>query len=110
MRWRSSRRFRRSSHGSDSRKAALGAGLGNAANSGDAQGQNRAVLDARLELLREAIGEQAGFIQIQADIVQLFASLGDDAGVTYALKRLVAYARAAAQTANELAALKAGGQ
>jgi hypothetical protein len=72
--------------------------------------QNRAVLDARLELLREAIGEQAGFIQIQADIVQLFASLGDDAGVTYALKRLVAHARAAAQTANELAALKAGGQ
>ena len=30
--------------------------------------------------------------------------------VTYALKRLVAHARAAAQTANELAALKAGGQ
>jgi hypothetical protein len=82
--------------------------FGSAANSGDAQGQT--VLDARLELLREAIGEQAGFIQIEADIVQMFASLGDDAGVTHALKRLVAHARAAAQTANELAALKAGGQ
>jgi hypothetical protein len=85
--------------------------FGNVANSGDVQGQNRAVLDARLELLREAIGEQAGFIQIQAYIVQMFASLGDDAGVAYALKRLVTHARAAAQTANELVALKArGGQ
>jgi hypothetical protein len=82
----------------------------NAKTAAPAQGQNRAVREARLKLLREAIGEQAGLIQIQADIVQMFASLGDDAGVTYALKRPVAHARAAAQTANELAALKAGGQ
>jgi hypothetical protein len=72
----------------------------------DQNSNPRAVREVRLELLREAIGEQAGFIQIQGELVQTFAAIGDDAGITYALKRLVAHVRAAAQTANELTAFK----
>lgn len=70
----------------------------------------RAVREARRELLLADICEHAGFILIQAELVQTYASIYDEAGIRYALKRAVAYFRAAATSANELAALKEGEQ
>ncbi|VTZ28460.1 hypothetical protein MPC4_70080 [Methylocella tundrae] len=67
------------------------------------------VKQARLELLRDAIFEQLGFMIHRAELARTFADLSDDAGLTYSLKCMVAHVRAAAQCANDLTALKNGG-
>ena len=85
--------------------------FGNAANSGDAQGQNRAVREARLELLREAIFENLGAAKLFVETVLLLIEVRDDAGARHLLRMGALHFRAAIQSSNELAALKArGGQ
>jgi hypothetical protein len=62
----------------------------------------RAVREAKLELLRDAVHELAGFIQIHASICQSCAEAGDDAGLIHSLGRLVIYTRHAAKIGNDL--------
>jgi hypothetical protein len=58
-------------------------------------------------LLREFIHENAGFVRIQADLAQTYAELGDDAGLRYALRKLVAHVKAATSSFNDLVTLRA---
>jgi hypothetical protein len=66
----------------------------------------RAVKEARLELLREAIFEACGFIQLHAEACQLNAEAGDDTGAIYSLGRLIAFAKFAAKSGNDLRAIR----
>jgi hypothetical protein len=66
----------------------------------------RAVKEARLELLREAVHEACGFIQIHANVCQDLAEAGDNAGLIHSLGRLVIYTKHAAKIGNELRALR----
>src|SRR6476646_7013213 len=61
----------------------------------------RAVKEARLELLREAIHESCAFIRIHAETCQLNAEAGDDTGAIYSLGRLIAFATFAAKSRSE---------
>ncbi len=55
---------------------------------------------------REFIGETLDMARIQAELGVTYASIGDDAGLEYALRRLVAYTRAALGTLNDLRTTK----
>lgn len=55
---------------------------------------------------REFIEETLAMARIQADLGVTYASIGDDAGLEYALRRLVAYTRAALATLNDLRTTK----
>jgi hypothetical protein len=55
---------------------------------------------------REFIGEMLAMARIQAELGVTYASIGDDAGLEYALRRLVAYTRAALGTLNDLRTTK----
>ena len=66
----------------------------------------RAVREAKLELLREAIHEACGFIRLHAEVCQGLAEAGDDAGLIHSLSRLVAYTKEAARTGNDLRAIR----
>jgi hypothetical protein len=70
----------------------------------------RAVREAKLELLREAIHEACGFIRLHASVCQDLAEAGDDAGLLHSLGRLVAYAKHAARAGNDLRAIRDAGQ
>jgi hypothetical protein len=70
----------------------------------------RAVREAKLELLRDALHEACGFIRIHAEVCQALAEAGDDAGVLHALGRLITYANHAARTGRDLRTLRGGGQ
>ena len=54
------------------------------------------------EALREFIGEHLLLAALQADLGATYASIGDDAGLEYAVRRLVAYTRAAIGTLADL--------
>jgi hypothetical protein len=56
--------------------------------------------------LREFIAEAASMAQVQAHRIQTFSDIGDDAGLEYAVRRLIAYTRAAAGTLCDLKAMK----
>lgn len=58
---------------------------------------------------REFLAETLVFAQIQADLGSTYAAIGDDAGLEYALRRLVAYTRAAVAVLSDLKAMKGGG-
>jgi hypothetical protein len=58
------------------------------------------------EMLRACICEMAGFAQEHTKLVMHYAELGDDVGLSYAMRRWVAYTRAAADTLKELRAMK----
>lgn len=45
------------------------------------------------EAYREFIAETAGMARIQAEMIETFASIGDDAGTQYALRKLMAYSK-----------------
>jgi hypothetical protein len=60
-----------------------------------APSSDRAVREAKRLLRLEFLHECAGGIQVHAALVQTFAEIGDTAGVSYALKRLFAHAKAA---------------
>lgn len=55
---------------------------------------------------REFIHEMLVGARIQADLGMTYAALGDDAGLEYALRRFLAYTRAAAATFKDLKAIK----
>jgi hypothetical protein len=62
----------------------------------------RAVREAKLELLREAMHEACGFIRLHAEACQSLAEAGDDAGLLHSLGRLIAYAKEAAAAGRDL--------
>src|ERR1700730_8006797 len=66
----------------------------------------RAVREAKLELLREAIFENLGAVSPFAETAKLSIEARDDAGMRHAVKMGAHHYRAAVVTANELAALK----
>ena len=66
----------------------------------------RAVREARLGLLREAVHEACGFIQLHANVCQDLAEAGDDAGLLHSLGRLILYAKHAARVGNDLRAVR----
>jgi hypothetical protein len=84
--------------------------LDNANKAASAQGQNRAVREARLELLRESIFENLGAARLFIDTAQMLVEARDDAGMRHSIRMGSLHFKAAVQSANELAALKAGGQ
>ncbi len=55
---------------------------------------------------REFIEETLSMARIQAELGVTYASIGDDAGLEYAVRRLVAYTRAALGTLNDLRTTK----
>jgi hypothetical protein len=55
---------------------------------------------------REFIREMLALAQIQAELAVTYARAGDDVGLEYALKRLVAYLRAAVTVFKDLKAMK----
>jgi hypothetical protein len=71
-----------------------------------AQAQNlrspRAVREAKLELLREAVHEACAFIRLHAEACQSLAEAGDNAGLIHSIGRLVIYTKHAARVGNEL--------
>jgi hypothetical protein len=54
------------------------------------------------EALREFIAENVGLAAIQADLIRVYAELGDDRGLEYGLRHFVAYAKAALNTFADL--------
>jgi len=58
---------------------------------------------------REFIGENLEMACFQADMGCRYASVGDDVGLTYALRRLAAHVKAAIRTHADLQASKARG-
>jgi hypothetical protein len=55
-------------------------------------------------LLRELAHESCGFVILYAEAAQRFCEAGDDVGLRYSMRSLVAYVRAAAQTCEQLSA------
>jgi hypothetical protein len=68
-----------------------------------------AVRAAKLELLREAIFENLGAVQLFAETAKLLIEARDDTGMAHAIKMGAHHYRAAVVTAKELASLKAEG-
>ena len=58
---------------------------------------------------REFIHEMAGLAAVQASLAMQYAEIGDDAGLEYAMRRWVAYTRAAVGTLKDLKTNKQGG-
>ena len=81
--------------------------LDNAEKATPAQGQNRAVREARLELLREAIFENLGAAKLVIETALLLIEARDDVGARHSLRMGALHFKAAVQSANELSALKA---
>jgi hypothetical protein len=75
-----------------------------------AQGQNRAVREARLELLREAIFENLGAAKLFIETVQLLIEVWDDVGARHSLRMGALHFKAAVTSANELFSVKAAGR
>jgi hypothetical protein len=69
----------------------------------------RAVREAKLELLREAIFENLGAVSLFAETAKLLIEARDDAGMAHSVKMGAHHFRAAAATVNELSKLKAEG-
>ncbi len=51
---------------------------------------------------REFIAESLSMARIQAELGATYAEIGDDAGLEYAIRRMVAYTRAALGTLKDL--------
>lgn len=58
------------------------------------------------EQCRAYIAELSGVIAVNAEIIERYAELGDDAGLEYQLRRLVLHVRAATATFKDLAAIE----
>jgi hypothetical protein len=54
------------------------------------------------EAYREFIAEAAGMARIQAQLIETYASIGDDAGAAYALRKLMLYAKTLLTTVCDL--------
>lgn len=55
---------------------------------------------------RQHIADLAGVIGVNAEIVERYAELGDDAGLEYQLRRLILHVRAATATFKDLAEIE----
>lgn len=55
---------------------------------------------------REYIHEMVGMVMIHAGLVQTYAEIRDDIGMRYAMRRLVAYVKAATGACNDMEKLK----
>jgi hypothetical protein len=66
----------------------------------------RAVREAKLWLLREAIFEACAFIRLHAEACQELAEACDDAGLIHSLGRIVLYTKHAARSGNDLRAVR----
>ncbi len=71
--------------------------------------RRRSVDGAKIDLLRGFITEQLAFAIHRGELAVSFASISDDAGMTYALKGAVGHFKLAVGAANDIAAIKAGG-
>ena len=60
--------------------------------------------------LREYIHEVVKRAAIQAEIAMQYAELGDDAGLDYTIRHLVAYTKSALATMADLKAMKGNGR
>jgi len=58
---------------------------------------------------RDYIAEQLAMIRIQAEVGETHASIGDDAALTYAMRRLAGHMKAAIGALADLKQAKAGG-
>jgi len=58
---------------------------------------------------REYLLEALWFVQIQAELGSTYAAIGDDAGLEYAVRRLVAYIQAVIAVLSDLKAMKEDG-
>jgi hypothetical protein len=74
------------------------------------QVNSRAVLDARLELLREAIFENLGEAGPFIGTAQLLIEARDDAGMRHSIRMGALHFKAAITCANELSSVKAAGR
>jgi hypothetical protein len=70
----------------------------NAKTAAPAQGQNRAVREARLKLLREVIFENLGAAKLFIEIVQLLIEGRDDTGARHSLRMGALHFKAAIQS------------
>jgi hypothetical protein len=62
-------------------------------------------IETRKVLLRDFIAEHASLAGIQVQHVQLYAEVGDDAGLAYAVATLGLYTKATVQAFNDLSRL-----
>jgi hypothetical protein len=60
------------------------------------------------EELREFIGENLQMVGIQAELGTTYAAIGDDVGLSYAVRRLATYTKAILATLADLQAKGAG--
>ena len=60
--------------------------------------------------LRAFIGETMALVAVHADLAETYATLGDDKGLEYALRCLVASSKAALETLADLKAADKGGR
>jgi uncharacterized protein (DUF1800 family) len=58
---------------------------------------------------REYIHEMLSLAQVQANLGTTYAAVGDDTGLEYALRRLVAYTRTAVAVLSDLKAMRGSG-
>ncbi|EIM26834.1 hypothetical protein [Microvirga lotononidis] len=58
---------------------------------------------------RQYLAEVLWFAQIQADLGSTYAAIGDDAGLEYAVRRLVAYLRSVIAALSDLKTMKEDG-
>jgi hypothetical protein len=56
--------------------------------------------------LREFIGECLAMTRVQAELGEAYCSIGDDIGLEYSIRRLVAYTKAALATLADLREMK----
>ncbi len=84
--------------------------LDNAEKATPAQSQNRAVREARLELLREAIFENLGAAKLVIETALLLIEARDDVGAHHSIRMGALHFKAAVTSANELSSVKAAGR
>jgi hypothetical protein len=82
----------------------------NAEKATPAQGQNRAVREARLELLREAMFENLGAAKLFIETALLLIEARDDVGARHSIRMGALHFKAAVTSANELSSVKAAGR
>jgi hypothetical protein len=84
--------------------------FGNTEKATPAQSQNRAVREARLELLREAIFENLGAAKLFIETVLLLIEVRDDVGARHSIRMGALHFKAAVTSANDLSSVKAAGR
>jgi len=72
-----------------------------------AESRNHAVvIEAKRELLREAVHEACGFVRLHAEVCQALAEAGDDGGLLHSVARLIAFTKHVARVGSDLRTLR----